>query len=433
MKSLPDAQPGWTRRRLKHRTGKIGSGKTPSGGSSAYVDDGIAFIRSLNIYDDGFREADLVRIDQTTDREMHGTRVRPGDVLLNITGASIGRSCKAPVERLPANVNQHVCIIRPAKALHPDYLSYLLKSKPTKEQIQSYQQGASREGLNFAQVGDLEYLEPPLPTQKAIADFLDRKTAAIDALIEKKQKLLDLLAEKRAALINQAVTKGLDPNVPMKDSGIPWIGAIPAHWEVKRLKQLGNLKGGAGFPDTEQGVEGEDIPFFKVKHLATVGEGGTLDSSDDTVSVMTAARLRAHVFAAGTVVFAKVGAALLLRRYRLLGRPSCIDNNMLGFTVHEKWMDVGFLMPSLTLLPFDLLVNPGAVPSISAGQVGSFPLATPPVEEQRQIADHLNRELAKADKATRSIVNQLNKLAEYRQALITAAVTGQLDIGEEAA
>jgi len=78
-------------------------------------------------------------------------------------------------------------------------------------------------------------LTPPLPIQKAIAGFLDRKTAAIDALIEKKQKVLDLLAEKRAALINQAVTKGLDPNVPMKDSGIPWIGEIPAHWQMAPL------------------------------------------------------------------------------------------------------------------------------------------------------------------------------------------------------
>ncbi len=79
---------------------------------------------------------------------------------------------------------------------------------------------------------------PPLPTQKAIADYLDEKTAAIDALIEKKRKLLDLLAEERAALINQAVTKGLDPTVPMKDSGIPWIGEIPAHWDVLQLRRL---------------------------------------------------------------------------------------------------------------------------------------------------------------------------------------------------
>ncbi len=82
---------------------------------------------------------------------------------------------------------------------------------------------------------------PPLPTQKAIADYLDEKTAAIDALIEKKRKLLDLLAEERAALINQAVTKGLDPTVPMKDSGIPWIGEIPAHWEVMRPSRSSSM------------------------------------------------------------------------------------------------------------------------------------------------------------------------------------------------
>ena len=402
------------------------TGCTPSGRQEHFfVDGGVPWVRPGELL--GERPIIAASAALSAAGIQTVSVVPAGSTLLCCIG-SIGNIGFAGV---PVATNQQITAITPdISRLTARYLLYsLVASQPALDALASSNVVRI---INNAQLGGLRLALPPLPTQKAIADFLDKKTAAIDALIEKKQKLLTLLAEKRAALINQAVTKGLDPNVPMKDSGIPWIGEIPAHWEVKRLKQLGNLKGGAGFPDTEQGVEGEDIPFFKVKHLATVGEGGTLDSSDDTVSVMTAARLRAHVFAAGTVVFAKVGAALLLRRYRLLGRPSCIDNNMLGFTVHEKWMDVGFLMPSLTLLPFDLLVNPGAVPSISAGQVGSFPLATPPVEEQRQIADHLNRELAKADKATRSIVNQLNKLAEYRQALITAAVTGQLDIGEAA-
>ena len=409
---------------------EIQLGKMLQNDSESQANGLVPYFKAKHVLWEGVTSDDLPEM-WASPRDLAKYEVLPGDLLVS-EGGDVGRAAIIASSPVPCIIQNALHRVR-SETADVRFLCYALRVIHGLGWLDVVCNKATIAHLTSEKLGELRIPSVPLPTQKAIADFLDRKTAAIDALIEKKQKLLDLLAEKRAALINQAVTKGLDPKVPMKDSGLPWIGEIPAHWEVKRVKQLGNLKGGAGFPDGEQGVEGEDIPFLKVKHLATVGEGGTLDSSDDTVSVAVAARLRAHVFAAGTVVFAKVGAALLLRRYRLLGRPSCIDNNMLGFTVHEKVMNVGFLLPSLTLLPFDLLVNPGAVPSISAGQVGSFPLATPPVEEQRRIADHLRRALAKADKATHSISDQLHKLAEYRQALITAAVTGQLDIGEEAA
>src|SRR5699024_2440337 len=127
---------------------KIGSGKTPRGGAETYQESGVVFLRSQNVFDEGLKIDDAVFISLETHHEMNNSAVRPLDVLLNITGASIGRTALVP-ERFPvANVNQHVCIIRPMK-IRPHWLAQFMKSKVFKQQIQRAQTGAAREGLNF--------------------------------------------------------------------------------------------------------------------------------------------------------------------------------------------------------------------------------------------------------------------------------------------
>src|SRR5690606_15405004 len=166
--------------------------------------------------------------------------------------------------------------------------------------------------------------------QAAIVAFLDRETAKIDALVEEQRRLIELLKEKRHAVISHAVTKGLDPAAPMKDSGVEWLGEVPAHWTVCKLKHLGQFAAGAGFPHDDQGVQGEELSFHKVNALAAADEAGHLGLSENTISRVTAARLRAFVFPPSTIVFAKIGAALLLGRVRMLREDACLDNNLMG-------------------------------------------------------------------------------------------------------
>ena len=264
--------------------------------------------------------------------------------------------------------------------------------------------------------------------QREVASFLDRETAKIDALIEKKHWLIELLQEKRTALITQAVTKGLDPTVPMKYSGIEWLGKIPAHWEVLSLKRLGIIQAGAGFPDDEQGMVDEDLPFFKVGDLARSKDGKHLDIAPNSISKDTAKRLRAYVFPAGTIVFAKVGAALKLNRRRILTRPACIDNNMMGFITDRCDRDWAFCL--LCSLDLGELANPGAVPSVNEGQAREIQAALPPIEEQRAIGSFHDREAAKIDALISKIREAITSLSEYRTALISAAVTGKMDVRE---
>ncbi|NLI08840.1 MAG: hypothetical protein GX457_17400 [Thermotogaceae bacterium] len=265
--------------------------------------------------------------------------------------------------------------------------------------------------------------------QRSIAAFLDRETARIDALIEKKRRQIELLKEKRSALISHAVTKGLDPNAKMKDSGIEWLGEIPEGWEVLPFKRLGDFQGGAGFPNDEQGCEENELPFYKVSDTNLHGNEIFMTVHNNAVSRETAQKLHAYIFPRDTIVFAKVGAALLLNKRRILTQPACIDNNMMGFirrTCELMW--AYFLMCSLDLSE---LANPGAVPSISEGQIRQLMLPVPPLPEQRAIAAFLDRETARIDALIEKVEKSIELLREYRTALISAAVTGKIDVRKD--
>lgn len=269
---------------------------------------------------------------------------------------------------------------------------------------------------------------PSLDEQKAIANFLDRETGRIDGLVEKQKKLIELLEEKRTSLINQAVTKGLDPNVPMKDSGVEWFGVVPRHWEIKQIKHIGRLKGGAGFPDNEQGIKDEAINFHKVNALSRSDSNGYITSEDNTISHETAGRLGAFVFPSRTIVFAKVGAALLLGRMRLLREESCVDNNMMGLVISECSNDVQYIRHCMGLIELEKIVNPGAVPSVNASQIGSVRIVTPPHKEQKAIVGFLETKLTAFDGLVLKARQAIDKLNEYRTSLISAAVTGKIDV-----
>ncbi len=202
----------WEAKRLKWVVSQIGSGKTPKGGAEIYSESGIVFLRSQNIHFNGLKLDDVVYIDESIDAEMASTRVLPQDVLLNITGASLGRCSLIPRKFPPANVNQHVCLIRAInKYVDSSFLHYAIASDAVQAQIFSSENGVSREGLNFSQVRNLVLALPSLLSeQQAIASFLDRETAKLDALIAKTRTSIELLKEYRTALISSAVTGKID-------------------------------------------------------------------------------------------------------------------------------------------------------------------------------------------------------------------------------
>lgn len=195
----------WNVKKIKYLTSKIGSGKTPKGGSDIYVDEGVLFIRSQNVYDGYFDLSSAVFISHEIDCTMSNTRVYRDDVLLNITGGSIGRSCLYESAEL-ANVNQHVCIIRCNSQMRPKFMQYFWNSSIGKTSIDIYQSGANREGLNFFGIGNTVVPTPELYEQDKIISYLDDKCDSIDRVISQKLTIIDTLAEYKRSLIYEVVT-----------------------------------------------------------------------------------------------------------------------------------------------------------------------------------------------------------------------------------
>jgi len=220
----------WETVKLGEITNKVGSGITPRGGSKVYLNKGIPFFRSQNILHGKISIKDIVYISEAQHKKMINTHLQPEDVLLNITGASIGRCCVFPSNFNNGNVNQHVCIIRPNGIIESNYLCNLLNSKIGQKQIWNFQAGGNREGLNFQQIKSFNIPLPPLPEQQKIASILttvDDKISSIEDQIQKTEQL-------KKGLMAKLLTEGIG-HTEFKDTKI---GRIPASWGIDTIKNL---------------------------------------------------------------------------------------------------------------------------------------------------------------------------------------------------
>ncbi len=358
-------------------------------------------------------------------------KVRHGDTILSTVRTYLKAIAfmDEPTENLI--VSTGFAVLRPGLEYHPRFLYRMVQSHEFVETVVAHSEWVGYPAINPGELAALAVWLPPFSEQEAIAVFLDRETAKIDALVAKKERLVELLQEKRAALITHAVTKGLDPSATSKPSGVDWLGDIPVHWEVMPLKRLGWLRAGAGFPEEEQGLVDQEIPFYKVDDMNLAGNECFMTAFTNTVDRETAKRLGAIVFPVETIVFPKVGAALLTNKRRILTRPSCIDNNVMGFVMHGE--DVKYMFYRLCCIDFARLANPGAVPSMNESQAREIEVTAPPRGEQREIAAFLDRGTGKIDSLIGKVRQHIENLREYRGAVISAAVTGKIDVRETTA
>lgn len=197
----------WSVSKIKIGVSKVGSGKTPLGGAESYAEEGVLFLRSQNVYDTGLFLDSPTYITEAVDEEMKNTRVYPRDVLLNITGGSIGRCCIFPNECIRANVNQHVSIIRVIESIFlPEYMHYYWLSSLGRTAIDLYQTGGNREGMSADAIKNSPIPVIPINEQKEIVEYLDKKCAEIDTLIAKKTALLEEMENYKKSVIYEYVT-----------------------------------------------------------------------------------------------------------------------------------------------------------------------------------------------------------------------------------
>ncbi len=275
--------------------------------------------------------------------------------------------------------------------------------------------------LNATMVGQIVLPVPPLPEQTQIAAFLDRETAKIDELVAEQRRLMELLKEKRQAVISHAVTKGLNPDAPMKPSGIEWLGDVPAHWEVLKGSLIGTLFGSEQIPEESVADEG-DLPFIKVGSLSS--DSFSIESWDWFVDRAVADRYKPR---SGFIVFPKRGAAIFNNKVNIVDRPSLIDPNLMGWAIGNRAI-TAFIAYALKSRKLDELTDVSTVPQINNKHIAPERFPAPPLDEQHRIVAHLNTELAKLDTLTAEAQRAIDLLQERRAALISAAVTGQIDV-----
>jgi type I restriction enzyme S subunit len=414
----------WEVKKLKHLVTKVGSGVTPKGGSSIYQLEGIPLLRSQNIHFDGLRLEDVAYISEEIHQEMSNSAVSNGDVLLNITGGSIGRCFYIDDSLGDANVNQHVCIIRPNKNLSTLFLYFFFRSSLGQKQIDIEQTGSGREGLNFVALKNFIFPQISLDEQESIANFLDRKTKQIDDLIAKKEALLAKLDEKRSAIISHAVTKGLDPTVPMKDSGIEWLGSIPKHWEVLRVKHLTKILRGkfSHRPRNDPKLYDGEYAFIQTGDVANANKfiieySQTLNEEGYAVS---------KEFPSGTLVMT---IAANIGDMAILNFNACFPDSIVGFLSSNK-TSILFLYYLFTSMRKQFLSTAvlNTQLNLNVERISNLFTVIAPIDEQVKIIDFLDQQITNIDQQKAKVQEAIERLKEYRTALITNAVTGKIDV-----
>lgn len=289
-----------------------------------------------------------------------------------------------------------------------------------------------RAGWDF--IGNLRISYPSSPQrQRAIARFLDQRTAAIDVLVQKKERLIELLQERRLALITQAVTRGIDPTAPMKDSGIEWLGRIPAHWVLSRLGFIARVvRGASPRPAGDQRYfHGDHTPWITVGEL-TEDDRMYLDGTETFLTEL--GRQASRVVAVGTLLLTNSGATLGIPKITRIS--GCINDGSVAFLnlaagVCREY--VYYYLLSLTQNYRERLRQGAGQPNLNTELVRSTPFPYPPVAEQQALATAIGAGCQKLDAVLATTRKQIGKLHEYRQALISAAVTGKGDVRVETA
>jgi len=395
------------------------------------TDTGVRLIQTGNIGRGEYREQGFRYISEDSFVALRCTEVRPGDLLICRLGDPVARACIAPDLGMKMITSVDVCILKPGEHVDVRYMNYALNSTGSLDWVASLVRGSTRDRVSRSMLGKFLLPAPPLSEQQAIADYLDRETAQIDAFIAKNEELVALLTERRAAVIGHAVTRGTETTVPLKASNVEWLGDVPVHWTIAGLARFAKTVSGSGFPENEQGIEGADIAFYKVNALGQADADGVIRNSWDTISHETVKALRAKVLPPGTILLAKIGAALLLGRIRRTDRVACIDNNMMAI-VPDQGLSTRFASYALQTFDFEALANPGTVPSMDMYALMHRETAIPPLPEQIAIADYLDRQLAEIDAALDASRRGIQLAGERRAALISAAVTGKIDVEEAA-
>ena len=389
------------------------------------------FVRITDITEDG-------RLKEDTFRSLPLEEAAPyllndGDVLLARSG-SIGRSFIYKPEWGVACHAGYLIRARLSHQFDPKFVYWALNSDTYWAWIEGISIRSTIQNVSAEKYADYALPAPPLETQHRIAQFLDEKTARIDGLIEKKRALLDRLAEKRQALITRAVTKGLNPDAPMKSSGIDWLGDIPAHWDVSPIKR--------GIVQIEQGwspsaeARTAALDEWGVLKSGCVNDGVFDESSHKALPAGIDPKPELEVKAGDILMCRASGSLRFIGSVALVSevRPNLIfSDKTYRISLDSQKADKHYFVYSMAAkhireqVVLSVSGAEGLANNIAQSSVGSYLHSFPPLLEQKEIAEYLADVINQLECLKALIQKSVHQLDEYRSALITAAVTGQIE------
>lgn len=371
--------------------------------SPATISEGKPYITVSNVKDDfiDIESAGRISIADFNELVKQGCQPKTGDVLLAKDG-TVGRS--AIVKDNDYVVLSSLGILSPNDNLTSSYLKYMLDSSTLQEQMNEAMAGSALRRITITKIKDFIILLPPTSEQRTIASYLDQKVGQIDALISEKGKMVEDLKAYRSSLITETVTKGLDKEVEMKDSGVEWIGKMPKDWKLLKLKRIVNLKSGTTLTSDRILDEGKYQVF---------GGNGPRGYIDD---------------------YTNEGNFVLIGRQGALCGNINYANGKFWATEHAiicyplKDIDTIWLGETLRAMNLNQYSISAAQPGLAVERINELLIPTPSISEQKEISSYLKLRIIQIESAISEQEHQLSDLKSYKSSLITEAVTGKIDL-----
>jgi len=312
-------------------------------------------------------------------------------------------------------------VIIKGSSLNLNFLFWAIQSDSFINDVDSSTYGSKMPRASWEYMKNIKLPFPKsIEEQAKIADFLDKKVAQLDKVKSLLEEQIKTLEDYRQSLIYETVTKGLDKTVPLKDSGVDWIGQIPEGWGVKPIKYCSRFQRGFGFPVELQGNDDGEIPFYKVSDLR--GNSDEISISKNYVDLQTAKQNAWVIVQSGAIIAPVIGAALLNNNRKISTVPFISDNNTLAIIPNNKNKYFYYLFKVIDMNWFN---NSSTIPAVNISKLANQIVPTPKEEEQKQIADFLEVQIIKIDKLIEIKQKQINNINQQRQTLIYDVVTGK--------
>lgn len=373
-------------------------------------------------------------VRSVTEKERAGRVLNQGDLLLEKSGGGETQPVGCVVlyvDARPAVCSNFVARVQIAEDMSSSFWRYVhAATYAVRLNTRSIKQTSGIQNLDASQYFDERAGFPPMDEQTAIAAFLDRETGKIDALVAEQRRLMELLKEKRQAVISHAVTRGLNPKAKLKPSGIEWLGEVPEHWRVVPLKHVCKIESGHTPQKSNEAYWVQDdccIPWISLNDTKTLAACDFIDDTEVKISELGMQNSSAHLIEAGAVVMNRDGARVGLSA--ITTKPMCVSQHIIAWVCRASVFNY-YLLHVLYAMNNEIyrLAGGATIPTIGMPDIKEMTMPLPPLSEQKEIVAHLLDQRQKLDTLTAEAQRAIDLLQERRTALISAAVTGQIDV-----